>query len=203
MIFRNIFLYIVVFFLFPLSGFSTEADVNKPHGFEFGSSKKEVVKIIEDSNKVILENEKDSKDVRRIVFDGSIVDLPISKTVQHETRLEFFKKKLMSSALNYKFNDDSELMNAVEEYLNYIKTHYGEASESEKMLSYELWTWRFPDIKILLNSNVKNKSLTIEYLYEPVRNKKIAKELKDKRKTPVGDPAKEMFLEGTYSRPKY
>ncbi|NIP29146.1 MAG: hypothetical protein GTO02_01210 [Candidatus Dadabacteria bacterium] len=201
---RNILILIAALFLSLQSVNAVETVINGPHGFGFGISKKDALEIIETNSKSILENEKDSKDIRRIIFDGSIVSLPINNSNHQETRLEFFKKKLMSSSLYYKFDNDVELSKAKEQYLEIVKSQFGEASQSEKMLSYELWSWEIPDIKILLNSNLRNKSLKIEYLYQPVVNKKIAKELNDKRKDgPAPDPAKEMFLDGTYTRPKY
>ena len=157
-------------------------DINNPHGIELGSSKKEAINLIESNNMIILENEKDSKDIRRIIFDGSLVNPEITNSDHHETRLE---------------------LKAQEQYLDYFKQKVGEATSSEKMLSYELWSWDIENYKILLNSNIKNKSLKVEYVYEPVLNKKIAKELDLKRKGPRGDPAREMFVDGTYSKPKY
>ena len=202
----RIFLLVIIFQAFSFQVLSEgEISVYKPHGIEFGSSKRDALEAIKESNRTILENEKDSKKVRRIIFDGSLVGVPISESSHYETRLEFFDKKLMSSALYFRFNDGIQLSSAKDRYIDYLSSQFGEALEREKLLSFEIWTWKIPDIKILLNSNVKSNNLKVEYIYQPVLSKKTEKELKVKRRSnpKPSDPAKEMFVDGTYSRPKY
>ena len=79
------------------------ADLLNPHGFQLGTKQKEVEKELKSIDVKILEKEKQSKDMSRIIFEGALVKLPIEDTYHKETRLEFFKKKLMASSLFFKF----------------------------------------------------------------------------------------------------
>ena len=52
-----------------------------------------------------------------------------------------------------------------------------------------------------LLKNEKNNTVKVEYTYKPVHQAKIEDELDQKRGTIKIDPAKQMFLEGDYSKP--
>lgn len=201
MFLKNIFLSFFILISFVFSANST--DLNKPLGFEFGASRKDIVKRIEENDILILRDEEQTKDIRRIILNGSLINTDTHDATHHETRLEFYKNKLMSSALFFKFEDDQILSDVKEKYVNDINNEFGEALSKEKMLSFELWTWNTSGTKILLNSDQNTKSLKLEYLNEPILTKKIEKDIDKKLYGESEDPAKKTFLDGDYSKPKY
>lgn len=195
------FLFLAVFIFLSASGHTT--DLNKPLGFEFGASKKDVKKMIEEKDILILRDEDQTKDIKRLIVNGSLNDAHVVSATHHETRLEFYKNKLMSSALFYKFEDSGELFDAKDEYLNRISDEFGEPTGMEKMLTYKLWTWNLATTRILLSSNNSSKSLKVEFLHEPLMSKKIEKEIDKKLYGEAEDPAKKTFIDGDFSKPKY
>lgn len=201
MILRSALFTFILFSFFILNAKST--DLSKPHGIEFGTSKKDAIKIIESSERSILEDEDQTKKIRRIRIDGSLVETLVTNANYYETRLEFFEHKLMSSSLFFTFLDDQQLMEAKDEYFKNISDEFGEASNTEKMLSYELWTWEISGTKILLSADKGSKSLKLEFLHEPIMAKKIEKEIDKKLYGEPVDPAKKTFIDGDYSRPTF
>ncbi len=198
---RNFFLSFFIFIFAVITANST--DLNKPLGVEFGTSKKDVEKMIEANDILILKDEEQTKYIRRLIVNGQLTDSHDVDAVHSETRLEFYKNKLMSSALFFKFDDEYKMNKAKEIYVDNIKNEFGEAQGQEKMLSYQLLTWSTPSTKILLNSNEKNNSLKLEFINEPMMAKKIKKEIDKKLYGEFEDPAKKTFIDGDYSKPKY
>ena len=71
-----IFVLLIIFLLFNATASSDDNILDNPLGFKFGMSSKDAKKLINNSGNTILKNEKDSKGIRTILFDGIIVDYP-------------------------------------------------------------------------------------------------------------------------------
>jgi len=181
--------------------FAQQGDLS-PLGFKFGISVGDAEDVIESSGRRVMENNVDSKKIRTIIIQGTIVDIPLDlegKDVR--TGLEFYDKKLLSSSLILVSQDslgESENRTMLRKYLT---DKYGEPTSSDSMLYFKTWTWQMPDVKLVLHSNDKDKLVKLQYTYKPVQEVKLEDELDDARGTEQSDPAKQMFLEGDYSKP--
>jgi len=195
-----------LFFLFmviglPLYSMAENSDLS-PLGFQFGINKKEAIKVIDSNGKRIVENQVDSKKIRTILMQGVIVSLPIEVDgVDVMTGLEFYKKELLSTSLIFAAVDASEKTELEKEFTDYFTEQYGEPVERSSMLYFTTTTWHMHDIKLVLHTNEKKNTVKVEYTYKPVHQSKFEDELDDRRGTIKSDPAKEMFLDGDYSKP--
>ena len=199
--FRNL-LFVFLFFCIPYASFSAETN---PFGFQFGMSNKSAKELINSAGYKILLNEVDSKEVRTIIVNGLLVEHPVVLDEVPNTRLEFFDDKLMSVSLNLNFIEKDRFKDAEKRLGDYLKNIYGEPADSEKILSYQLWSWNIKDTKLLMSSDNKKTSIKIKYSYKPIMEKKHQEELSVKRKgTKIQkDPSDQMFKDGNYSRPKF
>lgn len=172
-------------------------------GFEFGMSKDNAKKQIRSFGGKILKNEVDTKEIRTLAFTGSVSRLPVDRTEGVVTELEFFDDKLMSGALIINDVPDPEFTDSRDTLMGYLKDKYGEPRNSEKMLTYHVWTWDLPDTKLVFSSNRNKGQLKLNYTYKPLNQKRIAKEIREKRKGDEDNktPADRMFKDGNYSRP--
>ena len=168
-------------------------------GFNFGTSDKDAKNIIKSKGKTIVKNDVDSKEIRTILFDGTIEDLYLDKP-NKQTRLEFYKSKLMSSSLIFYSLTGDSFIKTLNELLTEVVTAYGEPSGRDNMLSYDIWTWYFDDVKFIVSSNRNKGVIQMEYTYEPISEYKVQNELEKKRKV-VEDrhPVDRMFKDGDYS----
>ena len=180
--------------------YSDESNINNPLGFKFGTSSKDAKNIIKSNGYEILKNEVDSKDVRTILFNGIIVEYPSINENDKKTRLEFFKDRLMSTQLIVKNLSGSRFVEIQNELINSIETDYGEPNSKDHMLSYNIWTWKTEDLKLILSTNRNKGEVKLEYTYMPVAYSKAEKELEFKRKGKVRSPSDAMFKDGNYSQ---
>ena len=193
---------LIIFILFAGSyAFAQQGDLS-PLGFQFGISVKDAEHVIDSNGKRIMENNVDSKKIRTIIIQGMIVDIPLDLEGRDvRTGLEFYHKKLLSSSLILVSKDSFEESELQGMFTKYLTEKYGEPTSSDSMLYFKTWTWQMPDVKLVLHTNDKDKLVKVEYTYKPVQNAKIEDELDSARGTEKSDPAKEMFLEGDYSKP--
>lgn len=198
---------ILVLILFtPLFHLSAKEDFggSSALGFDFGTSKKKAMRVIKEKGKNIVENTVDSKDVRTILIEGSVGEIPLGiPESQALTQLEFYDDELMSSTLIVEsggYLDRSEMANSLYQFLI---NSYGEAASQEKVLNFMTWTWRQPKVKVVLTADQNSDIFKIAYTYEPLSESKRQRELEAKTKVKPEDPATEMFLEGDYSKPKH
>ncbi len=171
-----------------------------PLGFKFGMSNGDAKKQIKNNGFSIIKNEKDSKEVRTIIFDGAIVDLAGISAVDQKTRLEFFQNKLMSSAVMFQTSDDLEFIDIQNAILKKIVSKLGEPDATDNMFSYETWEWDTDDTRLILSANRDKGKLKVEYTHHPVAIKKVETELNLKRKGEIKNPADQMFKDGNYSQ---
>ncbi len=175
-----------------------------PLGFTFGISDDDAEDIIESSGKRIMDNKVDSKKIRTIVMQGMIVTLPLDLEGRDvSTGLEFYDDKLLSSSLMLTAKDQFEETQLENEFMKYLTDKYGEPSSSDSMLYFKTWTWNMPDVKLVFHTNQKKNAIKVDYTYEPYNQAKREKELDKLRGTEAKDPAKQMFIDGDYSKPKY
>jgi hypothetical protein len=175
-----------------------------PLGFAFGISYDDAEDIIETSGKRIMDNKVDSKKIRTIVMQGMLVSLPLDLEGRDvSTGLEFYDKKLLSSALVVNAKDSFEESRLESEFMKYLTEKYGEPASSDSMLYFKTWTWNIPDVKLVFHTNQKENLVKVEYTYEPYNQAKREAELDKLRGTEAIDPAKQMFIDGDYSKPTY
>lgn len=175
-----------------------------PLGFNFGISDDDAEDIIESSGKRIMDNKVDSKEIRTIVMQGMIVTLPLDLEGRDvSTGLEFYDDKLLSSSLMLTAKDQFEESQLRNEFMKYLTDKYGEPSSSDSMLYFKTWTWNMPDVKLVFHTNQKKNTIKVDYTYEPYNQAKREEELDKLRGTEAKDPAKQMFIDGDYSKPKY
>ena len=175
-----------------------------PLGFTFGISDDDAQDIIETNGKRLIDDKVDSKKIRTILMQGMIVTLPLDLEGRDvSTGLEFYEDKLLSSSLIVTAKDESEESQLRDELMKYLKDKYGEPASSDSMLYFKTWTWHMPDVKMVFHTDQKNKIVKIAYTYEPVNQAKVEKDLDKLRGTEVIDPAKQMFIDGDYSKPKF
>ncbi|HSC34224.1 MAG TPA: hypothetical protein VLG45_03035 [Thermodesulfobacteriota bacterium] len=175
-----------------------------PLGFAFGISDDDAEDIIESSGRRIMDNKVDSKKIRTIVMQGMIVTLPLDLEGRDvSTGLEFYDDKLLSSSLMLTAKDQFEESQLRNEFMKYLTDKYGEPSSSDSMLYFKTWTWNMPDVKLVFHTNQKKNTIKVDYTYEPYNQAKREEELDKLRGTEAKDPAKQMFIDGDYSKPKY
>ncbi len=173
-----------------------------PLGFSFGISHKDAINIIDSNGKRLIDNKVDSKKIRTILMQGVIVDLPLDLDGRDvSTGLEFYDKKLLSSSLILTAEDSFEELELENMLTKYLTDKYGEPGSTDSMLYFKTWTWQMPDVKLVLHTNQKDNMVKVEYTYKPVDQAKFEDELDQKRGTEKIDPAKQMFLDGDYSKP--
>ena len=191
-----------VCFLLPFSAEGSQEDLRTPHGFEFGTSKKDALGVIESSKLKVVSDRKYSKDLRKVILGGSLAGVALDPLPDHETRLEFYKDKLMSSSILFSFEDESRFASAKNELIGNLTGVLGDAFKREKMFSYEVLSWDLSDTVVLANLNSRKKTIEVEYVHKPILEKKIAKDLHLKRREDFGDPAKQMFIDNNFSTNK-
>lgn len=173
-----------------------------PLGFKFGIDKKEAKNIIDSRGKRIVRENKDSKDMRVILMQGVIVELPIDVAGRDVmTELEFYDKKLLSTSLVFATTDESEKVEIEDEFDTYFTNEYGKPVERDSMLHFKTTTWHTDDVLLVMHANQKDHSVKIQYKYKPGLSARFEDDLDSKRGTVYKDPAKQMFLEGDYSKP--
>ena len=191
----------VCFFL-PFSLEGSQVNLRIPHGFEFGISRKDALNLVESSELKVVSDRKYSNDLRKVVLGGSLAGVALDPPPGHETRLEFYKDKLMSSSILFSFEDESRFSSAKNELIGDLKGALGDTFKREKMFSYEVLLWDLSDTVILANLNSQKRTIEIEYVHKPILEKKTAKDLRRKRREDPGDPAKQMFLDSNFSAQK-
>ncbi len=194
---------LIIVMVLSLSSKSSAQDTNlAPLGFTFGMNKKEAMNVIDSRGKRIVRENKDSKDVRVIVMQGVIVDLPIDEAGKNVmTELEFYDKKLLSTSLIFVSADEAEKTEIESEFDQYFTNEYGEPSDRDSMLHFNTTTWHTQDMLLILHTNEKDHSLKIQYKYKPGLADRFEDDLDAKRGTEPDDPATKMFLDGDYSKP--
>ncbi|MCY3986060.1 MAG: hypothetical protein OXF23_03335 [Candidatus Dadabacteria bacterium] len=188
------------FFSFSVEGSQTNRE--NPHGFKFGISRKDAFDLIEFSNLKVVSNHKYSNDLRKIVLSGSLSGVTLDPIPSHETRLEFYKDKLMSSSVLFSFEEPSRFLSAKSKLIGSLADVLGDRFDREKMFSYEVLSWDLLDTVVLATLNFKKKTIEIEYVHKPILEQKTAKDLRRKRREDPGDPAKQMFLDSNFSAQK-
>lgn len=197
----SLYLLILAAICLPWNSFAQQSDLS-PLGFKFGINKKKAKNIIDSNGKRIFRENKDSKDMRVIVMQGVIVDLPIDVAGRDVmTELEFYDKKLLSTSLLFASADESEKVEIENEFDQYFISQYGEPVERDSMLHFTTTTWHTPDVLLIMHANQKDHSVKIQYKYKPGLADRLEDDLDAKRGTVHKDPAKQMFLEGDYSKP--
>ncbi len=183
------------------AAFAVEDD-DSPLGFQFGISKKDAENIIDREGRRIVEEKEDSKKIKTIIMQGTLVDLPVDVTGMNVmTGLEFYKKKLMSTSLIVEAEDDAQQSQLEETFANYLVKMHGEPKDKESMLYFTTWHWILVDHKLVLSSNSKKKWVKVDFTYIPVDERKREDEIDARRDEEVKDPAKQMFLDADYSKP--
>ena len=202
---KNSYALIVLLTLIAVSYASAQQKADlAPLGFSFGISDDDAEDIIETNGKRMIDNKVDSKKIRTITVQGMIVTLPLDLEGRDvSTGLEFFDDKLLSTSLILTAKDTSEESRMQNEFMKYLTAKYGEPSSSDSMLYFKTWTWHMPNVKMVFHTNQKDKIVKVEYTYEPVNQAKVEKELDKLRGTEAKDPAQQMFIDGTYSKPTY
>jgi len=199
------FFVVAVLSFFALSHFASAAEQANlaPLGFTFGISEKDAQKVIESRGKRIINDGVDSKKMRNIQMQGIITELPLDLEGKDvSTGLEFYDKKLLSTALILSAKDSFEELEYQNMLNKYLTETYGKPASSDSMLYFKTWTWHIPDVRIVLHTNTRDHTVKMEYTYEPVNQAKREDELNKLRGTDEADPAREMFIDGNYSRPK-
>ncbi len=199
----KIFLLILILTLFTTLSFSEEDNKNvSALGLNFGISTKDALEIIKSEGKKVVEDTVDSKKIRTIMVEGALIELPVdTSNVDLKTKLEFYDNELMTSSLVFKSNDILNQSALETELLKYLNGLYGEPGEKEEVLNINSWTWYIPDITVILSTNPSDSIARIDYVYKPLNQSRMEEELKRKQKGETTEPAKNMFLEGGYSKP--
>lgn len=191
-----------VCFLLPFSAEGSQENLRIPHGFEFGISRKDALSMIESSKLKVVSDRKYSKDLRKVILGGSLAGVALDPLPDHETRLEFYKDKLMSSSILFSFEDETRFESAKSELIGNLTGVLGDAFKRERMFSYEVLSWDLSDTVVLANLNSRKKTIEVEYVHKPILEKKIAKDLHLKRREDFGDPARQMFIDSNFSAQK-
>ena len=202
---RNISLIIFILAFYATITFSGEEDNKNVSalGFNFGISKKDALEIIKSQGKTVVENTVDSKEIRTIIVEGALIELPLDiDNVDLKTKLEFYDNELMASSLVFKTNDILNQPALESELFKYLSGLYGEPGGKEEVLNITTWTWHPHDLAVILSSNPKNNVARIDYVYKPLNQSRIEEEFKEKQQGETVDPAKQMFIDGNYSAPK-
>ncbi|MER3446710.1 MAG: hypothetical protein C4291_07645 [Candidatus Dadabacteria bacterium] len=149
-----------------------------------------------------MEDTVDSKNIRTIVVEGAFIDLPTD--ISHlgvKTDLEFYDNELMASSLVFKSRDPSEQARLKDELSKFLIGLYGEPKEKEEILNLTAWTWHVPDMAVVLSIDPESKVTRVEYTYKPINEARKDEEYKEEQRGEQRDPAKQMFIDGDYSRP--
>ena len=194
---------VIIFTIISFSGmaYSQQGDLS-PLGFKFGIDKKEAKKVIDSKGKRIVMDEEDSKEMRVIIMQGVIVNLPIDisgKDVM--TELEFYKKKLLATSLIFAATDENEKAAIESDFVQHFTSEYGEPVERETVMHFTTTSWDTPEVKLVMYTDNKDNTVKIQYKHIPGHRSKFEEELDEKRGTIKTDPATQMFLEGDYSKP--
>ncbi len=194
---------LAILFIFIVVPYAGGEDYNmSPLGFQFGISKKDAMRVIDAKGKRIIEDNKDSKEIITIIMQGVIVDLPMDLAGRDvRTGLEFYDKKLWTTALILISKDVLEQSELQDMVLNYLTEKYGQPDEKDSMLYFSTWGWDLPETKMILHTNNKDNTLKVEFTNKVVHSAKMEDEIDIRRGTVHGDPASEMFLDGDYSKP--
>jgi len=201
----NILLVILLLTLFATLSFPEEKENKNVSalGFDFGISKKDALEVIKSQGKKVVENIVDSKDIRTIIVEGALIELPVdTSNADLKTKLEFYDNELMASSLVFKTNNILNQSALEAELFKYLSGLYGEPGGKEEVLNIITWTWHIPDLAVILSSNPKNNIERIDYVYKPLNQSRIEDEFKQKQQGETVDPAKQMFIDGNYSAPK-
>ncbi len=201
----NISLIIFILAFYATISFSGEEDNKNVSalGFNFGISKKDALEIIKSQGKKVVEDTVDSKEIRTIIVDGSLIELPVdTSNADLKTNLEFYDNELMASSLVFKPNNILNQSALEAELFKYLSGLYGEPGGKEEVINITTWTWHIPDLAVILSSNPKNNIARIDYVYKPLNQSRIEEEFKEKQQGETVDPAKQMFIDGNYSAPK-
>ena len=197
----SVFLLIAVTLSLTWSSYAQDSDLS-PLGFKFGINKKEAKNIIDSRGKRIVRENMDSKDMRVILMQGVIVELPIDVAGRDVmTELEFYDKKLLATSLVFASTDETEKVEIEDEFDQYFTNEYGKPVERDSMLHFTTTTWHTSDVLLVMHANQKDHSIKIQYKYKPGLDARFEDDLDVKRGTTPNDPAKQMFLEGDYSKP--
>jgi hypothetical protein len=202
----SFFIILVLIFLTPSFYLKAKEDFDGTSalGFNFGISKKQAVQVIESKGKKILENTVDSKDIRTILIQGSVEEIPLNiPESQSLTQLEFYDDELMTSTLILESADYLSRNEMANMLYQFLIDRYGETTNQEKVLNFMIWTWRQSKVKVVFSADQNSDIFKIAYTYEPLSQTKMEKELDEKRRGKPEDPATQMFLEGNYSRPTH
>lgn len=198
------FIILVLILLTPsfYSNAKDDFDSSSALGFNFGISKKQAMQVIKSKGNKILENSVDSKDIRTILIQGAVVETPLNIPDSRSlTQLEFYDDELMTSTLIVESADYSSRNEMANKLFQFLSDRYGETASQEKVLNFMTWTWRQPKVKVVFTADENSDIFKIAYTFEPLNQTKRQEELDKKRADKPEDPAKEMFLEGDYSKP--
>lgn len=201
-IFKNLLLFLIVV-LISTQAYLNELDTKdntSPLGFKFGISKKQAEQIIKSEGKKIVDKTVDSKEIKTIMIEGTIIKLPLARSHSDiQTRLEFYNDELMSSSLIFKSDDPSKKQELESELSSFLSDMYGQPGDEEKVLDFTTWTWHVPDLKVVLSTSPNNDVTKVQYIYEPLNQSRVNREIKLIQKGKPEDPAKKMFIDGNYS----
>lgn len=192
---------LLVLALFTALSFSKEKDNKNPAalGFNFGISRKQALEIIKSQNKKVVEDTVDSKKIRTVVVEGAFIELPADTNYSDvKTKLEFYDNELMASSLVFKSDDPSKQSELETELSKFLISLYGEPKGKEEVLHLTTWTWQIPNVSVVLSTNPDNNVTRIEYVYKPLNQSRKDEGYKQDERS---DPAKQMFIDGNYSRP--
>ena len=199
------FLLFSVIVLFSTPAYLEQVNANgngSPLGFKFGISKKQAEQVIKSAGKEVIDTAVDSKDIRTIMIDGTIVKLPLELAYSDvQTRLEFYDDELMSSSVIIKSDDTSKKEELEAELSGFLGDLYGQPSEEENVLDFKALTWHVPDLKVVFSTSQTKNVTKVQYIYEPLNQSRVDRELYLKQKGKPEDPAKKMFIDGNYSAP--
>lgn len=200
----SVFLFILALIFITTLSFSEDKENKSASalGFNFGISKKEALEIIKSQGKNVLEDTVDSKRIRIIIVEGALIELPVDlSNVDLKTKLEFYDNELMTSSLVFKSSDILNQSAIEAELFRYLTGLYGQPSGKEEVLNMTTWNWYIPDIVVLLSTNPQGNIARVDYVYKPLNQSRVEEELQRKQKGEENNPAKDMFLEGDFSKP--
>lgn len=197
------FLLLPSFLILNFSAYPNNNSLHPLFELPFGMSSKNAKKLIAGNNREILRDEIDSKEVRTISFNGVIVEYPsISdvKEINKRTKLEFYDDRLMSTSLVVGKLNGVRLAKARNEFLQSIEVDFGSSTSEDRTGFYDIWTWKKQNLKIILSTNSNKGEIKLKYIYTPIADYKVERELNVKRKGEFKHPADQMFKDGNYSQ---
>lgn len=184
--------------LCPYPSFGLEqlgSDHKSPLGFQFGASKKDLMKDIKAKGGKVLSNIVDSKDIRSIELEGAFVEIPFdTEGLRVKTVLELWDKKLMSSSLVLKDISDRPEGEFGAGITEILEAMYEEPNSKDSFYGTESWTWRLQDVSVLLAHKRKSKKIVLEYTYRLLDKSRKDEEYEVEQGPEKEDPVKEMFL---------